>query len=317
MNSIKSKGKVSIIGTGLVGSTTAFALTMSGLLSELVLIDVNKSKAQGEVLDLNHGRYFYSNMSITSGDFSDIKDSDIIIISEPNLPQSEQTGITQIKSKVAEIKDLIPNIIRHYTGGVILVAQTPADILTYIVQKLSALPENKIIGTGTVLESSKLRYLLSEHCNMDAKNIHAYIIGEHGDSQFPVWSATNIAGQKYDDFCAACTKKCGNTERYRIFSEVKNTESEIINLKEGVQYSVAMAITRIVEAILKNQNSILPVSSVVKGSYGINDVALSLPAVINYSGIERMFDISLTQDEQQKLEESALKLKEIIKEVMN
>lgn len=314
MKSTKSKGKVSIIGTGLVGSTTAFALTMSGLLSELVLIDSNKSKAQGEVLDLNHGRYFYSNISIISGDLSDIKDSDIIIISEPNTPQSEQTSITH---KVAEIKDLIPNIMRHYTGGVILVAQNPVDILTYIVQKLSALPENKIIGTGTVLESSKLRYLLSEHCNMDAKNIHAYIIGEHGDSQFPVWSATNIAGQKYDDFCAACTKKCGNTERYRIFSEVKNTESEIINLKEGVQYSVAMAITRIVEAILKNQNSILPVSSVVKGSYGINDVALSLPAVINYSGIERMFDISLTQDEQQKLEESALKLKEIIKEVMN
>lgn len=314
MKSTKSKGKVSIIGTGLVGSTTAFALTMSGLLSELVLIDSNKSKAQGEVLDLNHGRYFYSNISIISGDLSDIKDSDIIIISEPNTPQSEQTSITH---KVAEIKDLIPNIMRHYTGGVILVAQNPVDILTYIVQKLSALPENKIIGTGTVLESSKLRYLLSEHCNMDAKNIHAYIIGEHGDSQFPVWSATNIAGQKYDDFCAACTKKCGNTERYRIFNEVKNAESEIMELKEGVQYSVAMAITRIVEAILKNQNSILPVSSVVKGSYGINDVALSLPAVINYSGIERMFDISLTQDEQQKLEESALKLKEIIKEVMN
>jgi L-lactate dehydrogenase len=313
MKSTKSKGKVSIIGTGLVGSTTAFALTMSGLLSELVLIDSNKSKAQGEVLDLNHGRYFYSNISIISGDLSDIKDSDIIIISEPNTPQSEQTSITH---KVAEIKDLIPNIMRHYTGGVILVAQNPVDILTYIVQKLSALPENKIIGTGTVLESSKLRYLLSEHCNMDAKNIHAYIIGEHGDSQFPVWSATNIAGQKYDDFCAACTKKCGNTERYRIFNEVKNAESEIMELKEGVQYSVAMAITRIVEAILKNQNSILPVSSVVKGSYGINDVALSLPAVINYSGIERMFDISLTQDEQQKLEESSLKLKEIIKEVM-
>lgn len=313
MKSIKSKGKVSIIGTGLVGSTTAFALTMSGLLSELVLIDANKSKAQGEVLDLNHGRYFYSNISIKSGDLSHIKDSDIIIISEPNTPQSEQPSIPH---KVAAIKDLIPNIMRHYTGGVILVAQNPVDILTYIVQKLSALPENKIIGTGTVLESSKLRYLLSEHCNMDAKNIHAYIIGEHGDSQFPVWSATNIAGQKYDDFCAACTKKCGNTERYRIFSEVKNSEAEIIELKEGVQYSVAMAITRIVEAILKNQNSILPVSSVVKGSYGINDVALSLPAVINYSGIERMFDISLTQDEQQKLEDSASKLKKIIKEVM-
>lgn len=316
MKSIKSKGKVSIIGTGLVGSATAFALTMSGLLSELILIDVNKSKAQGEALDLNHGRYFYSNMSITSGDYPDIKNSDIIIIAESNIPQSEQTGLDLIRSKVNTTKNVVQNIMRHYTGGVILVAQNPVDILTYVVQKISALPENKVIGTGTVLESSRLRYLLSEHCNMDVKNIHAYIIGEHGYSQFPVWSSTNIAGQKYDDFCAACTKKCGNTERYRIFSEVKNAESEIINLKDGVQFSVAMSVVRIVEAILKNQNSILPVSSVVRGSYGISEVALSLPSVINFSGIERMFNISLTQDEQQKLEESAVKLKEIIREVM-
>ncbi len=316
MKSIKSKGKVSIIGSGLVGSTAAFALGMSGLVSELVLIDGNMDKAQGEALDLNHGLSFLNNISIMSGDFEDIKDSDIIIIAVGTSGKQREVQTEENKMNVQITKDIVPKIMEHYTGGILLVVSSPVDILTHVVQKLSGLPENKVIGIGTVLESSRLRYLLSEHCNMDVKNIHAYVIGEHGDSQFPVWSATNIAGQKYDDFCAHCSKKCGNTERDRIFNEVKNVGSKIIELKDSTHYAIAIGIVRIVEAILKNQNSILTVCSVITDSYGINEVALSLPSVININGIERMFNIALTEEEEEKLKMSAAKLKEILREVV-
>lgn len=255
-------------------------------------------------------------MSITSGDFEDVKDSDIIIITAGIAGKPGQVEADFTEMNVNIIKDVVPKIMKNYNGGVLLVVSKPVDILTYVVQKLSGLPENKVIGTGTVLESSRLRYLLSEHCNMDVKNIHAYIIGEHGESQFPLWSATNIAGQKYDDFCALCTKKCGNAERVRIFNEVKNAGAKIIELKDATHYAIAMGIVRIVEAVLKNQNSILTVSSVIKDSYGINDVALSLPSVVNFNGIERMFNISLTHEEQDKLNVSAIKLKEILRKVM-
>lgn len=316
MKCVKSKGKVSIIGSGLVGSTAAFALGMSGLVSELVLIDVNMDKAQGEALDLNLGLSFLNNISIVSGDFEDVKNSDIIIIAVGTSDKHRQVQTDATRMNIDITKDVVPKIMEHYTGGILLVVSNPVDTLTYVVQKLSGLPENKVIGIGTVLESSRLRYLLSEHCNMDVKNIHAYVIGEHGDSQFPVWSATNIAGQKYDDFCALCVKKCGNTERDRIFNEVKNAGSKIIELKDSTHYSIAIGIVRIVEAILKNQNSILTVCSVIKESYGINEVALSLPSVVNINGIERMFNISLTQEEQEKLKASAMKLKEILREVI-
>ncbi|MFZ5987165.1 MAG: L-lactate dehydrogenase [Bacillota bacterium] len=313
MDFVKPKGKVVVVGSGFVGASSAFALTMSGLATEIVLIDINKEKAQGEALDLNHGLAFAGQMSITSGDYDAVKDADIIIITAGAARKPGQTRLDLAKNNANIIKDMVPKIMQHYNGGVIVVVSNPVDILTYLVQKISGLPEGKVFGSGTVLDSSRFRYLLSQHCNIDVKNIHGYIIGEHGDAQIPVWSATNIAGQRFDEFCSTCTKKCGSLERQKIAKDVKESGSEIIKLKGATYYAIAFAVNRIVEAILKNQNSIITVSSVINGSYGISDVALSLPSIVNSNGIERIFEISLEEEEYKKLHLAAEKLKETIK----
>lgn len=316
MGSLRSKGKVAVIGSGFVGASAAFAMAMSGNISEMVIIDVNKEKAIGEAMDINHGLPFMGQMTITAGDYEDVSGADVIVITAGTARKPGETRLDLTRRNAGIIKDIVPNIMKHYTGSVIVVVSNPVDVLTYLVQKLSGLPANKIVGSGTVLDSARFRYLISEHCGIDVKNVHAYIMGEHGDSQFPVWSATHIAGKKLDELCNACPKKCNNLEKERIVAEVKDSGAKIIKYKGATYYGIALSINRILEAILKNQNSVLTVGSVIHNRYGVNDVVLSLPCVVNAEGIEKVFDIDLTEDEQLKLQESARKIREMIDQVM-
>lgn len=309
----KSKTKVAIIGSGFVGASTAFAAAINGLVAELVLIDINKEKAHGEALDINHGLSFLGQMSVYSGDYSDCKDCDIIVITAGVNRKPGETRLDLAKKNVAIMKDVTENIMKYYTKGVILVVSNPVDILTYMIQKWSGLPAGKVIGSGTVLDSSRFRYVLAEKLDVDVRNVHGYIIGEHGDSQLPVWSATNVAGMKFDDYCAANNINSINKEE--IVNDVKQAGATVIKSKGATYYAIALSVNRIMEALLKDQNSVLTVGTVVNGEYGIKDVALSLPCIVNGSGVKSIIKVNLTEEEQKALINSAESVKKVLDEV--
>lgn len=303
MTKLLSK-KVSVIGAGFVGSTTAYTLMLSGLVSDIVLVDLNKEKAEGDVMDLSHGASFVKPVTVTSGDFKDCADSDIIIITAGAAQKPGQTRLDLVKQNTDIFKKMIPELIKYSPDSIFLIVTNPVDILTYVTYKISGLPANRIIGSGTVLDTSRFKYLLSQHTSVDARNIHAYIIGEHGDSEVPAWSLTNIAGMSMDQYCEAC-KRCDSMSKYDIYSNVKNAAYDIIQKKGATYYAVALAVRRIVESILRDEHSILTVSSLLNGQYGISDICLSLPSVVEQNGVNRIITIPLNKEEESKLIDSA------------
>lgn len=307
-------GKVSIIGAGFVGSSLAFTLMTSGLVSELVIVDVNSDKALGEVMDLSHGMSFIRPLKISAGDYMNISGSEVVVITAGVSQKSGETRLDLVKKNTEIFKSIVPQIVKYSPESIILVVTNPVDVLTYVTYKLSGLPKNKVIGSGTVLDTSRFKYLLSEHVGVDSRNIHAYILGEHGDSEVPIWSSTTIAGLDMDDFCIQC-KKCGGQSKDEIFLNVKNSAYEIIKRKGATYYAVALAVRRIVECILRNENSILTVSSLVTGQYGISEICISLPTIVNSSGICQIFETQLSESEMIQLKDSAEVLKGIITEL--
>jgi len=312
---IKEKSKVAIIGAGNVGSSIAFAIALNQQVNELVLIDINRDKAKGEALDINHGLSFVGQMSLYQGDYKDCKDCDVIIIASGISRKPGETRLDLAKKNTVMAKDVIKNVMKYYTTGVILAVSNPVDILTYIIQVYSGLPYGRVIGSGTVLDSSRFRYLLSRKLDVDIRNVHGYIIGEHGDSQLPVWSATHIAGQRIDEFCSNLGIQFTYEDKAKIAEEVKNAGAEIIKYKGSTHYAIAIAVSNIVATLLKDQNTIRTVSSVINGLYGINDVAISLPSIINSRGIERVLEFKLTKEEETALRSSAEKVKAVLNEV--
>lgn len=304
--------KVVIIGAGFVGSTTAFALMQSGLVSELVLIDINEEKAEGEVMDLNHGLPYVKHMEIKVGDYTDCKDAQIIIMAAGPSINPGETRLDLANKNSSLMKDIMNKIVANTREPIILIASNPVDILTYVAVKSVNYDTNKVIGSGTVLDSARFRYLISEHCDIDTRNVHGYIIGEHGDSEVPAWSITNIAGVRLDKYCTICKEMCDSKNRNKLYEHVKKAGYEILERKGVTHYGVALSIRRIVEAILRNENSILTVSSVLDGKYGINDVALSVPTIVNRNGIREVLELPLEESELELLHKSANKLKEII-----
>lgn len=315
MDKTCNKNKVVVIGAGLVGSTVAYTIIMNQIASEIVLIDVNRDKAYGEALDMNHGMAFFKQMTIRDGDYADCADADVIIITAGIGRKPGQTRLDLAKTNVAIARDITRNIMKHATNPLILVISNPVDVLTYIIQKESGLPRERVIGSGTTLDTGRFRYLLSKHCRVDVRNVHAYIIGEHGDSELPVWSRANIAGKPFDEYCEDCPKKCQNVNRDLIFETTKNSGAEIIAKKGATFYGIGMAAARITSAIMNDEQAVLTVSSSLSGEYGLNDVALSLPCVINRNGIDRVVNLYLTQKEMAHLQQSSSKLKEVIAEV--
>lgn len=311
----KSKTKVAIIGAGFVGASTAFAMALGQGVSEVVLIDVNKEKAFGEALDINHGLCFVGQMAVYAGDYSDIADCDVIIVTAGLNRKPGETRLDLAKKNVAIAKDITENIMKYYTHGVILVVANPVDILTYKIQKWSGLPNGRVFGTGTSLDSSRFRYSLAEKFNVDVRNIHGYIIGEHGDTQLPLWSATHIAGMKIDEYALQHGCSFDEAIKSEIAEQVKVAGATIIKNKGATYYAIAITVNTITETLLKNQNTIRTVSSVMNGLYGIEDVAISLPSIINSNGVQKIVEFPLTSEEESLLVASAKAVKAVLKEV--
>lgn len=305
--------KAAMIGCGFVGSASAFALMQSGLFSEMVLIDADRDKAEGEAMDIAHGVPFARHMSIYAGDYDDIRDAAIIIVTAGANQKPEETRLDLVHKNVGIFKSIIPEIAKRDCQGILLIVSNPVDILTYTALKLSGFPENRVIGSGTVLDTARLKYELSEHLSVDSRSIHAFIIGEHGDSEIAAWSSANISGIKVSDFCEMRGHYQHEENTKLIADSVKNSAYEIIEKKHATYYGIAMAVKRICEVIIRDEKSILPVSSMMHGEYGIEDVVLSMPAVVGKNGLETTVPIDLNEEEQVKLRESAETLKKIIK----
>ncbi len=316
MNVASNKSKVVVIGAGKVGSTVAYTIMMNNLTSEIVLVDVDRGRARGEALDISHGIAYFKQLTIRDGDFEDCADADVIIISAGIGRQPGQTRIDLARTNVAVTRDILSKIMKYASNPIIMLISNPVDVLTYMVQKESGLPASRVIGSGTMLDTGRFRYLLSQHCQIDVRNVHAYIVGEHGDSEVPVWSRASIASKPFDEYCEDCTRRCQKINRQQIFEETRDGGAEIIKAKGATFYGVALAATRLLGAIMGDENSVLTVSTTLSGNYGINDVAVSLPCVVNRSGIDRYLDIRMTEDELDQLRLSAEKLKGVIKEVL-
>ncbi|MBQ7220237.1 MAG: L-lactate dehydrogenase [Synergistaceae bacterium] len=308
--------KAAVIGCGFVGSASAFALMQSGLFSEMVLVDVDHERAEGEALDIGHGMPLARPMQIYAGDYDDAADAAIIIVTAGANQKPGETRLDLVKKNVDIFKSIMPEFAKRSCKGVMLVVANPVDILTYVAAKYSGLPVNRVIGSGTVLDTARLKYLLSEHLGVDSRSIHAYIIGEHGDSEFAAWSSANVSGVPLYDFC----KMRGHTHfqeaSQEIEDSVRNSAYEIIKRKHATYYGIAMAVKRICEAVIRDEKSVLAVSSMMKDVYGVEDVALSMPAIVGKDGIETLIPVRLDVSEQRKLRESASVLKEVINEVL-
>ena len=304
--------KVAMIGCGFVGSASAFALMQSGMFSEMVLIDADRDKAEGEAMDISHGVPFAGNMKIYAGNYDDIVDAFIIIISAGAGQKPGETRLDLVNKNVAIFKSIIPEIVKRNYEGILLVVANPVDILTQIAIKLSGFSENRVIGSGTVLDSARLRYKLGEHLAVDSRSVHAFIVGEHGDSEVAVFSSANVSGVKLDDFCEMRGHYRHKESTETIAKQVKNCAYEIIEKKQATYYGIAMAIKRICEAIVKDEKSILPVSHMIHDICGINNVVLSMPAIVGKNGLESEVPIELNGEEALKLKQSADSLSEIL-----
>lgn len=307
--------KVSIIGAGFVGATTAYTLMLSGLVAELVLVDVNNDKAEGEAMDLSHGMPFIPPVKISAGDYSACRDSSIVVITAGANQKPGETRIDLVKKNTEVFQTIIPELIKYCGESILLVVTNPVDILTYVTYKLSGLPKEKVIGSGTVLDTARFKALLADHISVDARNVHTYILGEHGDTEVATWSITNIAGMTMDAFCQNC-KTCDSSTKDELFEDVRKAAYKVIERKGATYYAVALTVRRIIEAILRNENSILTVSSLVEGMYGLDDVCLSLPTIVNAGGISNVLELELSEEEKNALIHSGNSLKQIIKQII-
>ncbi len=306
--------KVVMIGCGFVGAACCFSIMQSGLFSEMVLIDSDKAKAQGEALDISHGVPFSKPIKIYAGDYDDIKDASLIIISAGANQKNGETRLDLVKKNISIFKSIIPEIKKRNFNGILLIVANPVDILTSVALKLSGLPENKVIGSGTVLDTARLKYELGNRLNVDPRSVHAFIIGEHGDSEIAAWSSANVSGIPLHKFCEMRGHFDHEKATKIIAQNVKNSAYEIIEKKKATYYGVAMAVKRICEAIVRDEKSILPISSMIHGEYGIKDICLSMPAIIGKDGVETHVPIQLNEEEISNLKKSAQTLQDILEQ---
>ncbi|AWB28707.1 L-lactate dehydrogenase [Halococcoides cellulosivorans] len=307
------KGKVAIIGAGAVGSTTAFALMNSGVVNEIVLVDIDHEKAEGEAMDLRHGATFVKPTTVRAGTYDDVNDADVVIITAGVSQKPGETRLELLERNTAVFKDMVPRITDGLDDdAILLVVTNPVDVLSYVTWKVSGLPSERVIGSGTVLDTARFRHVLAENCGVAEKNIHAYVVGEHGDSEVPVWSAVHLAGTQFDDFCVRCSKECDLGQKDAIDERVRGAAYEIIDKKGATYYAVSLATQQIVESIIRNENSIMTVSTLMNGHYGVDDVYLSLPAIVNRGGIRQTIELDMDDDEREAFRDSAKILKDQI-----
>jgi len=312
---IRSHRKVVVVGAGAVGTTYIYALLQTGLAAEIVLLDLDAQRVEGEVMDLSHGLPFIPPVSVRAGQYSDCADAHLIVITAGAKQTPGQSRIELIQKNAAIVRSICQEIHRHHPTGVVLMVTNPVDTLTQIARECLPLPRGRVIGSGTVLDSARFKYLLSRHCRIDARNVHAYILGEHGDSEVPAWSMTHIAGIPIGRYCEIC-HVCDHQEHHKeIAREVRDSAYHIIDYKGSTYYGIGLSLRRISEAILRNEQSILTVSTHLEGEYGLNNICLSVPCVVGAEGAERIIDTQLAPDEQTQLEHSAKVLHDVLQNV--
>lgn len=306
------RGKVVIIGAGFVGSTTAYTLMLGGLFNEIAIIDINKAKAEGDAMDMNHGVSFVKPVDVYAADYSTCRDADVVIITAGAAQNPGENRRDLLVRNTVILKSIVESIMKYAPDDVILlVVSNPVDVLTYITYKLSGLPKNQVLGSGTVLDTSRLKYMISRHTGVDARNCHTYIIGEHGDSEVAAWSVSNIAGLSMEEY-ASKYRKCTREDLDVMHQDVIKSAYDVIKRKGATYYAVALAVERIVRCIAGEENSVLTVSSVFEGEYGIKDVALSVPTLVGGTGVEGIYEVGFSEDELSGLKNSAQIMQNLI-----
>ncbi|MBU1878437.1 MAG: L-lactate dehydrogenase [Chloroflexi bacterium] len=307
--------RIGIVGVGRVGATFAYALLLSGLVGEIVLINRDHKRAEGEAMDLNHAMPLSETVRIWAGDYPDCAGAAVVVVAAGTAQRPGETRLDLDQRNAAIMADIIPRITAHNQTGILLIATNPVDVLSYVAWQASGWPHQRVIGSGTVLDTARFRYLLGEHLGVDPRSVHAYIVGEHGDSEVPVWSTANVAGMRLDEFCQREDCPLGPEVRERIFHRTRDAAYEIIQRKGSTYYAVAVGLLRIVESILRDQHTVLSVSSLVPGHYGLENIYLSLPTVIGRNGVERVLHLPLDEGETAALRESAGVLRGVLNEL--
>ncbi len=297
--------KCAVIGCGNVGATTAYRLMISGLFTDIVLLDLNKKRAVGEAEDIAHGIPFNSPVNIYAGEYQDIADAAIVIITAGVSQRPGETRIDLVQRNTKVFSDIIEKISATEFNGIVLVVTNPVDVLTYVTISMSKFDPRKILGSGTVLDTARLKQLMGNEIGVDARNVHTFIIGEHGDSELPVWSSANVSGVDIDSYCSHCVNGFKEQHFDSVFENVRDAAYKIINAKGATYYAIAEAVTRIVSAIVRDEHTILPVSALLSGQYGISDVCLGVPCVVGGNGIEDILEIPLSAQEMLELKRSA------------
>jgi len=311
----RSDRKVVVVGAGSVGTSYIYALLQTGLASEIALVDLDAHRVEGEVMDLSHGLPFVPPVSVKAGQYSDCADARLIVVTAGAKQTPGQSRIELIQKNADIIKSICGQIQSQNPTAVVLMVSNPVDTLTQVALRCLSLPRTKVIGSGTVLDSARFKYLLSRYCEIDARNVHAYILGEHGDSEVPAWSMTHIAGIPIERYCEIC-HVCDYPKHHKeIAEQVRNSAYHIIDYKGSTYYGIGLSLLRITAAILRNERSVLTVSTYLEGEYGLDDICLSVPCIVGEEGVERIIDARLEPQEQEQLERSAQILRGVFDKV--
>lgn len=306
----RRSGKVGLIGAGMVGSSFAYALMQRSLANELVIIDADMARAEGEAMDLNHGLPFVRPLRIRAGAYADLDDADVIVIAAGANQGPGETRLDLLQRNAAVFRDVVPRIIAVNQEAIIVVATNPVDILTYITAQIVGMESNRVIGSGTILDTARFRFMLGEHYNVDPRSVHAYIVGEHGDSELALWSMANIAGVRLQDFVGPDGQRYDQDVLDSIFEQTRTAAYEIIKRKRATYYAIGLGLLTIVEAVVRNQHTVLTVSSPMQGQHGVCDIAISLPTIVGRRGIEEVLTLPLNETESAAFQRSAAILQE-------
>lgn len=310
-----STRKVGIVGTGMVGSSFAYALMQRSLATEIVLVDVDPERAQGEAMDLNHGLPFVRHSTIRAGDYPDLAGASVVVVTAGANQRPGQTRLDLLQRNAQICREIVPQIMQHNPNGILVIASNPVDILTHIAAEVAGVPWGRVIGSGTILDTARFRYLIGSYFGVDARSVHAYIIAEHGDTAVPVWSLANIGGVRLDKFKAGNGRQWEAAAMEQIFDQTRNAAYEIIKRKQATYYAIGLGLLTVVEAILRNQNTVLTVSTPLRGNYGVNNIALSLPTVVGRNGAVAVLDLDLSAEEREAFGASAQTLRDKLAQV--
>ncbi|MBN2022876.1 MAG: L-lactate dehydrogenase [Pirellulales bacterium] len=304
-------GKVVIVGAGAVGATFAYALQIHGAAREIVLVDADRQRAEGQALDLSHGEFFTPPVDVRAGDYDDCAGADVVALCAGARQKPGQSRMDLVETNVQICRSIVAEVLARTDRAILLVTTNPVDVLTLAALRFSGLPTGRVIGSGTVLDSARFRHLLSRHCRLDARNVHAYVLGEHGDSEVFPWSMVTLAGVRLEDYCRACPRACAAPDRQAIAQAVRDSAYHIIDTKGATNFAVGLALVKIATSILRDENSVLTVSTLLEGEYGLDGLCLSLPAVLNRRGVDRVVCPELTDAELADLRASAAAIRGI------